>query len=238
MSTFSEIIFTVKNLPRRGNGDSDDNSYTDRQLAFIINYYRATLIKQYKDKARYISQNYVQSLGKVELVKSSKQECCLPDCDIGDIVYRTLNPIPRVVDTNGWNLITYVGTVDGNNNYTRTNFNKVAFDSYAKYTGTNTKWYELNNYIYIVNPPTKILKYISIQGVFENPKDAIDFNDCGCISEDCFKSGFDFDYPMNSSDIPIIIKLITSSEYTMSGILPKDDTNNTKDDNSVSQKEN
>lgn len=228
MATFSEIIYTVKNLPRGGNGDSRSNSYTDRQLAFIINYYRALLIKQYKDKSRYISGNHVQSLGKVKLIKASKHECCLPDCEIGDNVYRTETPIPRVVDTNMWNLITYIGTIDGLNPWQRTTFNKFSFDKYSKFTGKNTKWYELNNYIYVVNPPSKALKYINIQGIFEDPTAANDYKDCGCEGEDCFK-GFDFDYPMNSSEIPTIIKMITDSEYRMAGMMPRDDKNDSKD---------
>ena len=92
MATFAEIIYTVKNLPRMGNGDSRSNPYTDRQLAFIINYHRAYLLKQYKDKGRYLSPNHVQTLGKVELITTSKHECCLPDCDIGEVnSYDSLN---------------------------------------------------------------------------------------------------------------------------------------------------
>ncbi len=228
MSTFAEVIYTVKNIPRMGNGDSRSNSYTDRQLAFIINYYRALLIKQYKDKGRSISGNYVQTLGKVEVQKASKHECCDIDTDIGDCIYRIVNPLPRAVDTNTWNLITYVGTVDGLNSWQRTTFNKVQFDKYAKYTGKRIKWYELNNYIYIVANGIKNLKYINIQGVFEDPLAANDYRDCGCDGEDCFK-GYEFDYPMNSSDIPTIIKMIGATEYSMSNLLPRDDKNDSRD---------
>ncbi len=228
MAKFNEIIYSIKNLPRAGNGDSRSNSYTDRLLAFTINYYRALLIKQYKDKSRYLSQNLTQDLGKVELIKASKHECCEVDGDIGDCIFRTKFPIPRVIDTNSWNLITYVGTIDGLTSWQRTTYNKVNFEQYAKYTGSRTKWYELNNYIYIVNPPTKNLKYVNIQGIFEDPIAANDFKDCGCEGEDCFK-GYEFDYPMNSSDIPTIIKLIAASELSMSGMLPKDEKNDSRD---------
>jgi hypothetical protein len=228
MSTFAEVIYTVKNLPRAGNGDSRSNSYTDRQLAFIINYYRALLVKQYKDKGRYISPNYVQSLGKVEVQKASKHECCDLDNDIGDCIYRIVNPLPRPIDTNVLNLITYVGTVDGLKSWQRTTFNKVQFDKYAKYTANTVKWYELNNYIYIVANGIKNLKYINIQGIFEDPLAANNYKDCGCEGEDCFK-GYNFDYPMNSSDIPTIVKMIASTEYSMSGLLPKDERNDSKD---------
>lgn len=228
MATFSEIIHIIKNLPRRGDGNSDDNPYTDRMLAFIINTHRSVLIKQNKDKGKIISGNYVQNLGKVEIIKASKHECCTTDPDIDDCIYRILNPLPTPVDTNSLNLITYVGTIDGMTNWQRTTFNKVQFDSYAKYTGNRPKWYQLNNYIYIVSKQLKNLKYINIQGVFESPEKANDYKDCGCEGEDCFK-GFDFDYPMNSSDIPIIVKLIASSELAMSQLLPKDERNDGRD---------
>ncbi len=227
MATFNEIIHAIKNLPRRGDGDSDDNPYTDRMLAFIINMNRALLIKQYKDKGRIISGNFVQTLGKVEIIKASKHECYDLDQDIGDCIYRVKNPIPSPVDTNGFNLITYVGTVDGLNNWQRTTYNKVQFDKYAKFTANRSKWYQINNYIYLVTT-LKNLKYINIQGVFEAPEKANDYRECGEAYDECFK-GYDFEYPMNSSEIPVIMKMIASNELAMAGLLPKDERNDSRD---------
>ena len=227
MATFAEIIHAVKDFTRRGDGNSDDNPYSDRLVAFSINTNRALLIKQYKDKGRSISGNFIQTLGKVEIIKASKHECYNLDQDIGDCIYRIKNPMPSVIDTNSNNLITYVGTVDGLTSWQRTSFNKVQFDSYATYTGNRTKWYQINNYIYIVTK-AKNLKYINIQGVFEAPEKANDYRECGEAFEDCFK-GYDFEYPMNSSDIPTILKLMASNELAVANILPKDEVNDSRD---------
>jgi hypothetical protein len=230
----SEIISTVRNLPRGGKGDFDDNSYSDRQLAFIINYYRVKLIDQDINKGKYLSQYYVQTLGKVKLIKTSKTECGLGDCDLNDFVLRTEIPIPKAVDTNSQNLITYVGTVDGNKSYQRTSFQSVKFDSFSKYTGRNTKYYELGEYLYIVNPSSNSLKYITITGVFEDPLKVNEFKSIGCddSSDYCFNP-FDIEYPLSMKHVDTIYKLIVNTEFRFQNILKFDTENNTKDDNQI-----
>lgn len=229
----SEIISTVRNLSRGGQGDFDDNAYTDRQLAFIINYYRVKLVDQDINKGKYLTQYYVQTLGKVRLVRTSKTECGLPDCDLEDSVLRTENPIPKTIDTNSQNLITYVGTVDGNKSYQRTSFQSVRFDTFAKYTGGRTKYYELGGYLYIVNPPTNHLKYITITGAFEDPLQVNEFKSTSCDDSDYCFNPFDMEYPLSMKHVDTIYKLIVNTEFRFNNILKFDTENNTKDDNQL-----
>lgn len=229
MALFSEYISIVRNLPRMAQGDSDDNDYLDRMSAFIINYYRSKLIRQDADKGKYLSSDlYVQNLGEVELVKADINECCSPK--FFTCTYRTKNPIPKAVDTSGKPLITFVGTVNGLP-FTRTSFNKHRYDAFAKYTGDNPKYYITNGYLYITHPPVKNIKYINIQGVFEDPTEANEFTTCGCIGsgKDCFQ-GFDFEYPISSSIFDTIYKMIVQTELSSSKLLVRDDSNDTKDD--------
>lgn len=232
MATFNEIIYLIKEIPRQGDGDSRSNNYTDRELAFIINYYRAKIIAQQMSKNREVDSSYIQTLGKVEVIRASKNECCDLDCDIDDVVYRIKEKLPSFVSTKGNSIISYIGTVDGNNKFTRTSYNKSAFDKYALYTSKRTRYYELQNYVYITNPPVSSLKYITIQGVFEAPEKANDYFTCGCVEEvkDC-SQGYEFNYPIKASDIDIILKMIADSEYRFANILPKDTLNDSRDAN-------
>lgn len=230
MALLSEIVATLRDLPRRGYGDSDDNRYTDRQLAFIVNYYRATLLKRDKDKGKYVTEYYVQDLGKVELIQSDPHGNCVVDKNIGCIL-RTKEKIPVPVDTNSQSLITFVGTLEGNQ-FQRTNYNKSKFGIYSKYSGRLTKWYQLDEYIYIVNPPTQALKYINIQGVFEDPIKANLFRQNGfnCEGENCYdEANFDFEYPMSLTLVDTIYKMYTSSEINTANMLPPEIVNDTSD---------
>ncbi len=233
MAKLSEILSIVRNLPRGGQGDSIDNAYTDRELTFIINYYRAKLIEQDVNKGKYLTQFYAQTLGKVRLIKSSRIDCGLPDCDIGDSILRIENPLPKTIDTNDKNLITYVGAFDGSQAYQRTTFHTVKYDAYAKFTGGRTKYYELDKYLYIINPPTKNLKYITITGVFEDPLKVNEFKNTSCDDGDSCFDPFDIEYPLGLKYLDTIYKLMVSSEFRFNNILKFDTTNNSQDDNQL-----
>jgi hypothetical protein len=227
MALLSEIIFNIKNLRKNGRV-SDDDSISDRQWAFIINYYRAKLVKQEQQKKKAISGNIVQNLGKVTLIKADKNECC----EIGDCILRIENPLPTAIDTDAQPLITYVGLLNGSRSFQRTTYERAIWDAHAKYTGKEPKWYQQGNYIYIVNPPTKNLKYINVQGVFEDPTKAITYRTCDCEEngETCFE-GFDYEYPLAVDKIDTVIKMIAEAELRITlqhGGL--DTSNNTSDD--------
>ena len=232
MATFNELIYLVKDIPRQGNGESRSNNYTDRLLAFIINYYRAKILNQQLTRNKEADSAYIQTLGKVELIRASKNECCDFDCDINDVIYRTKEKLPSFISSKGNSQISYIGTIDGNNKFTRTSYNKVPFDKYALYTAKRPKYYELQNHIYIVNPPVSSIKYITIQGIFESPEKANEYFTCGCTNDslDC-SSGYEFDYLIKASDIDTILKMIIESEYRFANILPKDLLNDSKDAN-------
>lgn len=225
MPLLSEIIFNIRNLRRAGKV-SDDDSISERQWAFIINYYRARLIKQDYQKGRMMSGNIVQNLGQVTLIEADKNECC----DINDCVLRIEKPLPRPVDTDQFPLITYVGLLDGSRSFQRTTYERAIYDQHAKYTGKQPKWYELGNYIYIINPPSKALQYINIQGVFEDPLEALKYRTCDCPGngESCYQ-GEDFEYPLGIDKIDTLNKMIMEAEMKFAMILPQDKTNDTND---------
>ena len=174
--TAKELIYNLKNL-RAGGVQSDDTKLSDRQMLFIINYYRAKLIRQEHGKNRITSQEEVQNLGEVELIKTDSNEY---DCGENACVLRTKKQVPRSLITHKSHGFTFVGMVDGMSWQYANTMDGAAWSQFQKYTGNKTKWVLQGRYIYIINPIDPLLTYISIRGVFEDPLEAASFREGDC----------------------------------------------------------
>lgn len=226
MATLSQIIFNIKNL-KAGGVQNQSIELSDRQYAFIINYYRALLIRREVEKGKNVKGNWIQNLGRVDFQRADKNECC--STDIEDCIIRSVEKVPNPIEIYQNDLITYVGTTDGNLPFQRTTSNRSLWDSYGKYTGKLPKWFSLNGYIYIVNPPSEILEIVNIQGVFSDPKAAEEFRTCICENGvDCHE-GFDFEYPLPEYLLDSLYKLMMDAEFKFMNILPPDTLNDMKD---------
>lgn len=220
----SELIYDIKNL-RAGGLQSDDEDISDEQYAFIINGYRAKLIKQLRDKKQMVSSQLLQSLGKVKLILST--DCCGGVCSL-----RTEKKIPRTISSSMLSHgFSYVGSYGGERTYQNTSFESRTYDKFAKYTSKETKWYIKDDYLYIDNAPG-MLKWIEPRGIFEDPTEAERFRTCECEdnNEDCL-IGFDYEYPMPLHLRDTIFKMIMESEFRMSVALPPDTSNDSVDNN-------
>jgi hypothetical protein len=223
----NSIIFNLKNL-KAGGIQNREIELSDRQYAFIIGYYRALLLRREVEQGRKVKGNWIQNLGQVDFIKADKNECC----DIEDCIIRTKLQIPSPVEVYENDLITYVGTTDGRTSFQRTTFNKVIWDSYAKYSGKLPKWYIQNNYIYIVNPPSSVFSIGNIQGVFGDPVKAEEFRTCDCTpdSGDCMQTmNFDFEYPLPENLLDSLYKMMVDAEIKLSMILPQDTLDDSKE---------
>lgn len=216
----SEIIYNIDNLIA-GGVRSDDENISDRQMAFIINYYRAKLIKQDQDRERLLNTMYVQNLGTVDLIQADKNECC----DIDACILRTSLKIPKPLETYSKLNLTFVGTLNGRQ-FNRYTHNSLQWKHAAKYTAKEPAWYYQNGYIYIVDPPTEMTSVINIQGIFENPIAAQSFVTCGCEDdvENCNEtfSDFEFEYPLPQHHVDTIVKMFADNELRMFMTLPAD----------------
>lgn len=223
----SEIIYNIKNL-RAGGIQSDDENISDDQYAFIIDYYRAKLIKQELEKGKNIKDLYTQNLGKVEISKFDKNECC----EIDNCTLRSKLQIPKPMESNNGLNITFVGLLDGTP-FQRYTFNSSYWKKYNKYTKLSPGYYYQNGYIYLVDVPNIMLSYINIQGVFEDPKEAEEFRTCKCPDNNvaCIDS-FNFEYPIPQYLIDTIIKMIADSELRLT-LNQLDTTNNSLNESSI-----
>jgi hypothetical protein len=126
-----------------------------------------------------INQNFWYDLGTVPLnvIDASNIDS---NIECGNIlnsfqtscILRTVNKIPTPMYTVDGVALPYVGTVDLQNAFIQSSVTKILQAQYYKYTKYKTRYFLLNNYNYIVSPPTDNLTYIRITGIWQNPLDA------------------------------------------------------------------
>lgn len=216
---FSEIIYNVKNLIS-GGVSSDDDTLNDSQFAFIINYYRSKLIKQEQEKGKFTKSLFIQNLGEVPLIQVDKNECCEGTC-----ILRTMNKIPIPIESNNGLNLTFVGTLGGKP-FQKYTHNSTIWKHAAKWTAKEPGFYYQNGYLYIIDPPSLMIDTINIQGIFENPKEALTFRTCDCPAngEECFDT-YDFNYPTPTYMVDTIVKMIGDAELKLLLSLPPDISN-------------
>lgn len=217
----SEIIYNIKNLIA-GGVQSDDTNLSNRQLMFIIDYYRAKLLKQDQQKGRFTQSLYIQNLGCVPLELSDKND----NCAIDDCILQTKNKLPTPLETTHGVNITFVGTSNGTP-FQMKPHNAMFWKRAAKWTGKETSWYYQAGRIKLVDPPTMMFSDMNVQGIFERPLEAVEFRSCDCPDNglECF-SGFDFEYPIPLHHVDIIVKLVAETELRILSSIPVDNANN------------
>ena len=218
----SEIVYNIKNLIA-GGIESDDENLANSQVAFMIGYYRAKLFRQDQQKGKLNRQLFIQNLGKVPLVEADKNECC----DVDACIIRTATKVPKPLEANSSLNITFVGEYGGRA-WDKQNHNSTYWAQHRKYTGNEPMWYYQNGYIYIVNPPTKMISYMNVQGVFEEPMVAEKFRTCDCPDNEasCLdEDSLDFEYNMPLHYVDLIVKLVAETELRILTTLPTDVSN-------------
>ena len=225
MATYNEIEYSLLNL-YRGGITSDDEDVSGRQLMFHFSNYRAKLVREDLSRGRSVDRQLVQDLGCVAVECVDAAECC-EIADTGTTVVRTVLPIPKLLELYSKNLLTFVGLVDKSVSYQITSPTQARWSKYNKYTGNTTKAYlqSNSNYLYLINAP-KGIELINIQGVFEDPEDIKNFNNCNGTA--CFSK--DSEYPISGHMIPVITELIMTKELKVLATTPTDVSNNTKED--------
>lgn len=222
----SELIYNVKNL-KAGGIQSDDENLSDRQLYFIINYYRAKLVRQEAQRHNTIQREGIQDLGKVELQRADPHEC---DCPAEACVLRTVLPIPNSLGLAGRDHgFTFVGMYGGMS-WQETTWQAGPWTMFSKYTGDKTKWMIKGRYMYILNPSDPMLSFMNVQGLFDDPMEAEAFRTCDCDDDSCIDD-FNFTYPIQGHLIDTLMKMIMDNEMRWSTLIPQDTTNDSLDTN-------
>ena len=154
---------------------------------------RATLIRQ--DLTRNtLSKAFLQSIGNQELMCVDVSECpsVVPT---GTYMLRTINKIPKPVRTKDNSTFYFVGTPDKTKAFQETTMDGIEISSEDKYTSKFPKYFYLDGYIYVINPPTDDLKYITIVSPFADPREVAEFKDCP--GADCYTDDSNFPLEMD-----------------------------------------
>lgn len=210
---------------------SDDTSLDKRLIKDLINQERANWIRKEHNKNRSIDDNIIQDLGCVELslVDRQSDRCCevFTDCKI----LRSKYTIPNAIELNHEKIITRISPVD----FMSIPIYFMDYD-HAIYYGNgryNTKAlgaFLKNNYLYIVYNKgnyNKLLEYVNIQGVFEDPTEAAKYINCD-TQQPCFD--WDDRYPINAWMWQSLVKPAVLNELRTKRTLYRDENNNSKDD--------
>lgn len=220
MATLKQITDNLKAIIRGGDFISDDEVIKDRQLEFIVNYIRAFLIRQNYEKGYATNDALGQDLGCVTMELVDPADCC--EITTGcPYILRTVQVIPRAIETHTGTLITYVGGIDKISSFQLTTPARMQFQKYSKYTGKMPFAYILNDRIYITN--NKFLETINIQGVFETPREAGRFTNCSTGTQ-CYTP--DMQYPISSTMMKQMNDAILSGELKLEAIMRSDTSNN------------
>jgi hypothetical protein len=216
--TLDEMAYNLLNIVRGGRSSNDENISLD-QIKFNIKHYRAMLIRRDYARSGHVSKTIEQDLGCINLIKVDGSKCCnLPtDCP----VYRTNTKMPRTVRFNFSDAFTYIGKPDGTGTIPKVEPYEVEYLQYDKYTSGLSKYYVIDEYIYVYNPNG--LEAINVRGVFEDPEEVFKFNTCN--NGPCYDD--QSPYPLPADMISAINQGIMAGELKLlMGTFP--DTENDK----------
>lgn len=206
--TAHEVVYNIKNL-KSGGKVSDDNPMSDMQWLFIIDYYRAQLIRQQQTANQTVSEFIVQEI-----------ETTLTMSEFDNNLYETIS-IPKPIEIHKRDLILHVGS-DEEVSYQRLTFNNYHWKKHSRYTSILPFYMVKNNKIHVGNLAGR--KYILVRGVFERP-----------IEVARTKAGYnpikplDFEYPISNNLLDSVVKMISDAEMKVLHMLPKDNLNDGQD---------
>ncbi len=223
----AEAIARVRSLYNSGTG-SDDSNLSDRHIYAKLVSARTLLIKREIDKKRQVSDWIVQTINCLELEVALPNEC---PCAIppGCTALKSVNKIPKPVQSAIGPELEFVTTMDGNTVYSKTNWVKKRYKSGNKYTADSPDYSIKNDYLFLIHAG-KLLKYITVGGVFENPLDVPYAN--GCNEGDCIDP-YEVDFPIDLHIMDALIQMATQELIEVFKSIPPDDENNATQDKQV-----
>lgn len=219
MSKYSELVYMVLDEIK---GMSDDFTYTEDHIVFLLDKYRAFILKQrYSDIKKQIPESNYQTV-YLELIEVPS----IYDnpCGCGKYL-RSKNKVPYIMQI-GVPRVYPVDYYQGDIAYvSRDRMRYVGHNRYLK----NIIYCSIapDGYLYFKssNPQHLYLEAVNFTGIFQNAKDA---SKLGCPSNNSCDV-LDSTFPVEDALIPPIIELVVK-ELLGATYRPSDDINNAKDD--------
>lgn len=220
MSTYRQVIYMVLDEIK---GFSDDFTFTEHHIKFLIDNWRALLLKQ-----RYGN-------GKHIIPESNYQTLCIEllpikgDCNTKGML-KSKFPIPFTIMIG--NPKVYTESLFGNeiNLVSKERFNYAGSSKYSE----NTIYAVISNdkhlYLKSNNPQFLNLERVVFTGVFNDPSKVASLK-CGQDNEENNTScdPLDSEYPLEDALVPLVISQVVQ-ELSKQETEPTDTTNNANDD--------
>ena len=206
--TLNEIAYNLLNLIRGGRSNHDEHISLD-QIKFNVKHYRAVFIRRDYAKNGFTSRHTEQDLGLVNVIPVDASKACnlTTDCN----VYRSQLKIPRTIKYNFEDAITYVGDVTGFGTIPMVSSNMIQWLPFDKYTSKKMKSYMIGDYLYIYN--AEGLEAVNVRGVFEDPQDVAQFEQCKEDSK-CYDDSKD-DFPISMDMLSLINQGLIAGELNL-----------------------
>ena len=200
---------------------SDDADLKERLVEDWVAQARAMLISQAISKRQNISTVWLQTpVIKLAPVDSSLDKQNPLDC----YILRSVNKLPRTIETYDDNNIISVTTIDNAKTFTKTNVFRSRTSKYSRFTGLRPKYYLLNDFLYIQN--TELIEELLVTGIFENPREVGRF----MTQQNQEIWSVDSQYPISNKMEKDIISIVFNEHVLPFKQMTVDDTNNANDD--------
>lgn len=187
MITLNHIAYSVAETLGRPN-----DYFLREKIKLTAVGLRATLLR--RDLAvNILSKQFLQSLGCVPLVCIDAGNCC--GLSTGTQILRTSLQIPTPIRTKDDSTFYFVGIADRSLSFTETSIDSYYIESHDRFTKHFPKYFWLDGYIYVLNPPEENIKYINVTSIFADPRDVAKFNNCAGV--DCYTDDSNFPLDMD-----------------------------------------
>lgn len=227
MSTYKELVYMCMDGLKLY---SDDALFTEDHIIFLLNKYRAFILKQrYSDIKKQIPESNYQTIC-LDLTKVS----AIPDEPCAGVYLRSKEKVPFLMKI-GNPMVYPIDYYQGGITYvSRERMRYVGYDKYLK----NIIYASIgpDNYIYFksFNPQYLYLEKARMTGIFEDPQAASELQ-CPDESGDTVCDVLDKTFPIEDSLVPQLVQLVVQELYNHSRS-EEDDENNAKDDLSNEKK--
>jgi len=228
MPTLDHYAFNIRNLARAGQGNSDDDLLSIRQIRFWINGYRASGIFQITDYGKDIDPQLLQDLGVVPLEEVDASDSSCPNVPWGCTVKKVV--IPKLIDFPDLRALDYVGLINKQTEFIVNYANVASYKQETRFGKLSSRVYLIGNTLYfLLSKAHEDLEYINIRGVFEQPEKVSGYATEGC-QPICYNPATD-EYPMPARLYEYVLTSILRNELNWSTQAINDELNNARQDN-------
>lgn len=203
MATLNQITYDILGDIKGSNIIDDSHIETDR-VKYLIHQQRSMWLNRRLTKpGYYITPDMTQDLKCVPVELTDAAECC--DVTVDCSIMRTESEIPAPLNINSTVAITRVGPVNKlQSMFSFVDYERAIWSGNGRFNDQHIFAFYLNKRIYLkfndVNRDARMLEYLNVQGVFEDPDEVKTFTDCS--GEPCHSD--DSEYPIPDNLIPFI----------------------------------